>query len=48
MAKKPSGSGKSSRPKPTPTYQSAVTGHFVSEHYAKTHPKTTFKHGKRK
>ena len=46
MSKKSSGSGKS--PKPTPTYKSAVTGHFVSEHYAKTHPKTTYKQGKSK
>lgn len=46
MPKKSGGSGKS--PKPTPTCQSAVTGHFVSEHYAKTHPKATFKQGKGK
>jgi hypothetical protein len=46
MSKKSGGSSKS--PKPTPTYKSAVTGHFVSEHYAKTHPKTTNKQGKSK
>jgi hypothetical protein len=25
-------------------YQSAVTGHFVSAHYAHTHPSTTVAH----
>ena len=46
MAAKGKGSSKSPSPKPTGTYKSAVTGHFVSKHYATTHPKTTFKQGK--
>jgi hypothetical protein len=29
-----------------PKYRSAVTGHYVSPQYAKTHPKTTVKESK--
>jgi hypothetical protein len=35
-------------PKPSGHFKSAVTGHFVSPHYAKTHPKTTYKLGRGK
>jgi hypothetical protein len=41
MANKNSGGGK-----PSGKFKSAVTGHYVSPHYAKTHPKTTYKSGK--
>lgn len=34
---------KSGSPKSPPKYKSAVTGHYVSKHYATTHPKTTMK-----
>ena len=36
MARKPSGGKR-------PINKSAITGRIVSEHYAKTHPKTTVK-----
>lgn len=35
-----------SAPKALPKYRSAVTGHYVSPQYAKTHPKTTVKESK--
>ena len=41
MAKGSKGGGKSSSSSKGKTYRSAVTGHYVSEHYARTHPKTT-------
>lgn len=36
----------SSAPKSPPKYRSAITGHYVSPKYAKTHPKTTVKESK--
>jgi hypothetical protein len=38
---------KSGGDKPSGKFKSAVTGHYVSPHYAKTqHPKTTYKTSK--
>lgn len=36
----------SSSTKSTPKFRSAVSGHYVSPQYAKTHPKTTVKESK--
>jgi hypothetical protein len=47
MTKKSSGnSGGSKKPSSGGKYKSAVTGHYVGEHYAKTHPKTTYRTSK--
>jgi hypothetical protein len=43
MAKKGSSSSKGSS---SGKYRSAVTGHYVSPKYGKTHPKTTVKESK--
>ena len=46
---RPTTKGKGSKtpsPKPAGKFKSAVTGHYVSKHYATTHPKTTFKTSK--
>ena len=46
------GMAKSKRPTPVPkargSFKSAASGRFVSSHYAKTHPKTTYKLGRGK
>lgn len=44
MAKKTSSGG--SKPSSGGKFKSAVTGHYVGAHYAKTHPKTTYKTSK--
>lgn len=41
--KKGSSSGKKSSGGKTVRFRSAVTGHYVSEKYAKSHPKSTVK-----
>ena len=46
MSKRATGSRPA--PKPAGPYKSAVSGLFVSKHYATTHPKTTYKLGKGK
>lgn len=43
MGGKADGKGEGAMRKHT-VHQSAVTGHFVSAHYAQTHPATTFSH----
>jgi hypothetical protein len=45
MAKKTS-SGGSKKPSSGGKFKSAVTGHYVGAHYAKSHPKTTYKTSK--
>ena len=39
-------SGGSGSSKPSGKFKSAVTGHYVSSQYAKTHPKTTYQTSK--
>lgn len=43
MAGKSTGKGNGKKSKATPKYRSAISGHYVSEAYAKSHPKTTVK-----
>lgn len=41
-------SSKKGSSKPSSDYRSAVTGRFVSERFAKSHPKTTVKENNKK